>query len=222
MRTRQALGISMISSLLTVVAVIALLMTNQAAAAQRPVPTSAPVSDPQLPDSPVSKSVGTRAPNVPEAPQAGTAYLHIAGSAFVPMYWDTKPVYDYGGCTYGDATASPSRIIYNLPIILPYGSTITQIRFYYKDSSDSNSTLRLREMDDGQSLVDIASVNSTGSSDYGNATVELTHTVDYVNYSYVLQWYANVAGSTMELCGVRIRYTPPSIFGVALPAILRD
>ena len=220
MRTRQIVGISVLSSVLTLLAVFVLLQAGGTVLAQRPVPTPATiVAPPQDPDGQAGRP---HSPAQPEAPQAGVVYQHIAGSTFVPLYWDAKPVYDYGGCTYGDATATPSRVIYNLPVILPPGSTINYLRYYYKDTSASDSTVRLREMDDGQSLVDIATVSSAGNSGYGNGTVHFTHTVDYVNYSYVIQWYANVAGSTMELCGVRIGYTPPSIFGVALPAVIKN
>lgn len=220
MRTRQIVGISVVSSVVTLLAVFALLHASGTVQAQRPVPT--PTTTAALPQDPDSQAHRPHIPAQPEAPQAGVMHQHIAGSAFVPMYWDAKPVYAYGGCTYGDATATAGRVIYNLPVILPPGSTINSLRFYYKDTSASDSTIRLREMDDGQNVVDIATVSSAGNSGYGNETVNFTHTVDYVNYSYVIQWYANVAGSTMELCGVRIGYTPPSIFGVALPAIIKN
>ena len=47
---------------------------------------------------------------------------------------------------------------------------------------------------------------------FGFVTLDLSHQVDYIDFSYVLQWYATVAGSSMQLCGVRIAYTPPALF----------
>jgi hypothetical protein len=179
-------------------------------------------SDPPAPGSPVSGSTKLKAPVELEALGAGTVYLHIAGSTFTPLYGATNPQYVYGGCTYS-ASASSADAYYNFPLMLPPGSTITYLRFYYNDTSASDSSLRIRQMDDGAGFSDIAIVSSSGSAGLGNSTVTgLNHVVDYVNYSYVLQFSANVAGSSMQLCGARIGYIPPGIFGVALPVIRKD
>ena len=37
-----------------------------------------------------------------------------------------------------------------------------------------------------------------------------------------MQYYQPIAGTTMQLCGFRIAYTKPGIFGVALPAVLKN
>jgi hypothetical protein len=222
MRMNQTIGIGSMSSALMLAAVIALLVSSGAVVAQQAELTPVEAADPQIPGSPVPVSSNFKSPKELEALGAGPTFIHIAGSTFTPLYGDTNPQYVFAGCTYADS-ASTAHAIYNFPLTLPNGSTITSLRFYYNDTSASDGTLRLREMDDGNNFNEIAVVSSTGSSGLGYNTVTgLTHVVDYVNYSYVLQYYANVIGSTMQLCGVRIGYIPPGIFGVALPIVQKN
>ena len=96
------------------------------------------------------------------------------------------------------------------------------MRFYYYDTSASDSTLRIRQMNDGDEWVDVASLDSTGTGGLSYRSVSgLDYDLDYTNYSYVLQYQGNVIGATMRFCGVRIGYTTPNAYGVALPAIIR-
>ena len=54
------------------------------------------------------------------------------------------------------------------------------------------------------------------------SSIDFDHTLDYINYSYVLQWQGNVVGDTMQLCAVRIGYTPPLGQIGLLPTMLRQ
>lgn len=161
------------------------------------------------------------APNAPkesDAPQAGTYYLHISGSVFVPIYSVTTFVYDGSGCLH----ISGGSNFLQFPLELPYGSTVTQLRLYYKDTNAANNgTLWLAQYDDGLGFTNIVTATTTGNAGWGTATVNLNQVPDYVNYSYTLLWSSPVADSSMQLCGFRVAYTPPSIFGVALPLILK-
>jgi hypothetical protein len=223
MNTRQTIAISVLSSLLTLITVSALLFGSGTVVAQQPVPAPVKTADPQPPELPVQGSRDSQSPAVPEAPDAGTVYIHIAGSAFTPLYGDTDttPV-NAAGCIYS-AGASSSHAAYNFPVILPPGSIINSVRFYYNDTSALGGSLVFREMDDGNSFSNVSAMVSTGAAGLGYTTVTgLNYALDYVNYSYVLEYYANVTGSTIQLCGVRIGYTPPSIFGAAIPVVLNS
>lgn len=69
----------------------------------------------------------------------------------------------------------------------------------------------------------MAAALSSGNSGFGfQIAMGPNHLVDYSNYRYVLFFYAGETGENMQLCGARIMYTPPSIFGVALPTILEN
>jgi hypothetical protein len=147
--------------------------------------------------------------------------MHLSGSAFIQMYSDVEYTYYSGGCVYHSA-GSASHTFMNLGLILPAGSRINSMRFYYYDTSALDSTLRLRQMNDGDEWVDVASIDSIGTAGLSYRSVSgLDYLVDYTNYSYVLQYQGNVIGNTMRFCGVRIGYTPPSIFGSAVPYVSR-
>jgi hypothetical protein len=149
-------------------------------------------------------------------------YMHVAGSTFVPLYKGTDPTYAAGGCTYS-ASANVGDAYFNFPLMLPPGSRINSLRFYYNDTAATDGTLRIRRMDDGNPYSEVTTVSSTGSGGIGYSSVTgLNYEVDYSNYSYVLQYFATVTGSTMQLCGARVGYTPPGIFGVALPSVKRN
>jgi hypothetical protein len=162
------------------------------------------------------------APNAPkevEAPQAGTNYLHISGSVFVPLYSSTTFAYSGSGCIY--FTGGGNNFL-QFPLELPYNSTITQLRLYYKDTNaGSNATLYLAQYDDGLGYTYIVTVTSSGSGGWGTNTVSLSQVPDYVNYSYTLLWVSPVADSSLQLCGFRVAYAPPPIFGAALPLITK-
>jgi hypothetical protein len=53
-------------------------------------------------------------------------------------------------------------------------------------------------------------------------TSEFTHTVDYTNYSYVVNWRPNDTGSDMQLCGFRIYYYPPTAGVAFLPTVFKN
>jgi hypothetical protein len=159
------------------------------------------------------------APEAIDAPQAGTSYVHVSGSVFVPLYSSTAFSYGGSGCIY---FAPSSSYFLQAPLELPYGSTITQLRLYYKDANaGANGTLYLAQYDDGLGYTYVVTAPTTTQSGtgWGTTTVNTNIVPDYVNYSYTLLWVSPVADSTLQLCGFRIAYTPPPVFGVALPLI---
>ena len=154
-------------------------------------------------------------PEDPDSPDATTRYIHVAGTAFIP-YWDpVEPKYAGGGCVYYTGTYKYSTF----PLELPYGSTVTQLRLYFKDTNANNGIIYLTQYDDGNSYTEIISTTTSGSSGVGYTSVSLSLPLDYVNYSYSLMWQANVGDASMQLCGARIAYTPPPFSEVAMPLV---
>ena len=216
MNTKRIIGISFLTTVTTIMVVLAIFLLTSVSLAQSPGPGQAPITGV---DSDIQAGSSGIFENEPNQLLAGTAYLHLSGSSFTQMYSDVDYTYYSGGCVYHSA-GSASHTFMNLGLIIPFGSRINSLRFYYYDTSTSDSTLRLRQMNDGDEWVDVASVNSSGTPGLSYSTVSgLDYSVDYVNYSYVLQYQGNVIGNTMRLCGVRIGYTPPGVFGLALPFV---
>lgn len=220
MSTKRAIGISVLSSLLTLAVAMALLASSRTAIAQDPESTPVTVAAPQSPEPLSPDSNDVTQPAAPEAPDAvaATSYQHVSGSVFVPL-WDTaQAVYAGSGCKY----LTGSNLFLNSPLNLPYKSTVTQLRLYYKDTSASNGTLWLARYDDGLAYTYLITLTTTGSGGWGTATASANLLLDYDNYSYTLVWSsAGVASPSLQFCGFRVGYTPPSIFGVALPVLTK-
>ena len=140
-----------------------------------------------------------------EAPElATTQYLHVAGSAFVPLYADSGVTYGSKGCTY---MANATHLFMNYSLDLPNNAIVTYVRLYFNDTAATDGTLHLAQYDDGASYSYLATVTTSGSSGLGSATLTgLNIPLDYVNYNYVMYWMPGVSGNTMQLCGFRVGY----------------
>lgn len=219
MKAKVVVGISFLTTITTLVAVLAIFSLASVSRAQAPQPdqgTAPVVAEP-------GGDIRVESPGPVEdkldAAQAGIQYLHLSGSSFIQMYSDVEYTYYSGGCVYHSA-GSAAHTFMNLGLILPAGARINSMRFYYYDTSATDSTLRLRQMNDGDEWVDVTTLNSTGTGGLSYRSISgLDYLVDYTNYSYVLQYQGNVIGNTMRFCGVRIGYTPPGVFGVAIPYV---
>jgi hypothetical protein len=139
------------------------------------------------------------------------AWFRVAGTALKPR--DSDALYQPaggGGCFYAE---SGPHLVYNYPLSLPHGSTLKYFRLYYNDTSASDSTAYLTVYDLYGSIVQEWSVSSSGSLGNGyNTTAEITHVVDYWNYSYMINWRASTTGSAMQICGFRVYYRSVEIF----------
>ncbi len=214
-----------IVSAVLVVALAAVLLLGGGAALANRLPQT-PVQDTNSPDGGDAPIVDAGQPTVdspddlaadPAAPQAITRYTHISGSVFQTLYGTTQFAYGGSGCVYASGGGNPYL---NHPVELPYDSTVTQLRLYYKDTNASaNAHLWLARYDDGLSFTYIVTATTAGSAGWGTATVSLNRQLDYDNYSYTMVWSQPVADSTLQLCGYRIGYTSPVTFGMALPTL---
>lgn len=214
MRSRNILLTALLSSLITVLLIAAVFFGVGKTFASY---TS------QEGDPSVSDSGSMESPNVPEDEEAilGTEYLHVAGYAFKP--YDSTITYAHGtnGCVY---TTSGFTLFYE--INLPVGSTITGLTLYYRDTHPSDGgLLRLYRYNDG--LDQYTYTSSHVNSEDGCAALACSSSVDlniYVqpsDYSFGLLWNQNSNDNTLQLCGFRLTYTTPDIFGAALPLIKR-
>jgi hypothetical protein len=149
----------------------------------------------------------------------GGNFWSVAGSTFVNIYSGFETSYGAGGCLYH--SSGTGGAYFNAPVTLPYASTITSVRFYYYDNTDLyDSTLELREYDYSGAYTSLLSLSSSGKPGYSFIdSALLSLPVNYSANNYVLHYSDNYIGASMRLCGVRIGYTPPGIFGAALPII---
>lgn len=142
--------------------------------------------------------------------RGGTTISHrITGSALRPR--DSVVNFNInssGGCIYALDNAFDT---FNTPIWLPQGTQVNQVRMYYNDTSDSNSTAWFTVYDLYGEIVSEWAVSSSGNFGNGfNDTALIDHVIDYNMFSYLINWRPSVAGTTMQLCGFRIFHTPPS------------
>jgi hypothetical protein len=139
---------------------------------------------------------------VPEEPQATITYFkNYSGVAFQPRDSDTG--YDYFG---SGCISSKGADYFVLNLQLPTGAVIDFFRMYYYDSSTANARMYLTWYNGQGGYSDLAYIDSSGSAGYGSVGGATNYTVDPVKQSINLIWRPNTTGSSMALCGVRIRY----------------
>lgn len=81
---------------------------------------------------------------------------------------------------------------------------------YYYDTSASNTTGWFTVYDLYGNIVQEWSVSSSGDVGYSfSDSAVIDHTIDHSTYAYLLNWRPNATGSTLQLCGFRVFYTPP-------------
>ncbi|MBN1641111.1 MAG: hypothetical protein JXA09_07735 [Anaerolineae bacterium] len=169
---------------------------------------------------PPDQPAGVDAADV-EAAATYNAYLRVAGSALRPresnVGWDSSAS---GGCLF--ASSGDMYTVFNTPVYLPQGATVKYMRLYYNDTSASNANAWFSVYDLYGDLVAEWNASSSGNTgeDY-RTTSEFTHTVDYDQYSYLLNWRPNDLGSDMQVCGFRLYYrAPPG--AVYLPLVTKE
>lgn len=220
---------------LMVAAVAAIWSVAQPAAAQGTPPkagfglTTTPT--PQPGDGPVTKSSSravASADNGPDArrasvnaPAATFSYYRLLGTAFNVRTTATTYAYNFNGCIYLTG-GSDNRLM--APLLIPDGSIIKYLRIYYIDESvGTNLTAFLTRYQPGVTSEDLITVDSTGASGYGTTlSDEITHTVDLTAWAYTVIIAPNANNVTNSICGIRVAYYAPSIFGVALPLIQKQ
>jgi hypothetical protein len=144
----------------------------------------------------------------------------VAGSVFLPANSDYSYQYGNSGCL-----KSNSPGYWRASVNLPDGSVAKYLYINYKnDMYSANSTAYLTKYKSNGDYVDLASVNSrnyttTNVGYFLDLSGEFTETIDNLQYSYTFIWSGS---TTQRLCAVRVGYYRPSVFGVALPLVLKQ
>lgn len=174
--------------------------------------------------SPADNTASLNRDDVLDGPNAPDALIswRVTGSALKPREDDVSyTINSSGSCGY--VSAGDASTVWHITPVLPQGAVVDTLRMYYYDTSNSNSSAWFTIYDLYGTIVDEFSVSSVGNSGNSfNDSVQINHTVDYSVYSYLLNWRPGVTGSTMQLCGFRIFYTPPFFTAGFLPAVVKD
>ena len=229
MKISQIVLTSVVSSLVIVAMMLAFWSLGGMVAAQKPTPGSGdatfrtatplpPNGDGQL------ASESSRKPPMPETgPDAANqlnlsfSYYKVIGTTFQPRMSTSTYSYTSNGCMYQNGGTD---LRFQAPLVLPEGSEIKYVRIYFQDTVAQDMTVWLTRYEPGQANLDLVSVHSSGSGGYGTALSTLiTQTVDMASYAYVLTWGTGTTTSGNQICGVRVAYYAPSIFGAFLPLI---
>ncbi len=143
-------------------------------------------------------------------PITDPVFHRIAGSNFTPR--DSVATFSYlgGGCMHRDSNVGDSWFTHEVQ--LPHGAEIDFLRVLFYDNSatyDINSELWAFDGAGGTNLI--AEADSSGTPGYSSeGSGFFSHIVDNLNESLVL--VASIqggVGSSLALCGVRIRYQLP-------------
>lgn len=232
MKISQIVLTGVVSSLVIVAMLAAFWTRGGTAAAQIPTPDSAdalsptatplpPNGDGQLASEPNRKPpIPETGPDAPNQPDVSFSYYKVIGTVFQPRESTSTYAYTTDGCMYQNGGGV---FRFQAPLILPEGSEIKYVRIYYLDTAATDMTVWLTRYEPGQANLDLLSVKSTGSGGYGTVLSALiSETVDMATYAYVLTWGTSTATSANQICGVRVAYYAPSIFGTFLPVIRKN
>lgn len=175
-------------------------------------------------DEPIYIGNGPTMPTQPDVIEADLArspqphfsedqFFSIPGSVLVPRTSSAYKQYTSSGCvriTSGDLFLTTS-------LNLPSGSNIIGFRLYYRDNNPNASVQAwITAYESGVSATDLALITSIDGLTSRWADVD--HVVDTLHNSYAINVRLNDYNN-LDVCGIRVTYTPPSIFGLGMPII---
>ncbi|MBK9714878.1 MAG: hypothetical protein IPO81_26825 [Kouleothrix sp.] len=157
-----------------------------------------------------------------QATQPFFSYYQVAGATLRGRDSTTAFAYDGLGCTH---TTSGGDIL-NTELHIPDGSLIKYLRIYFIDTSTTGSVRGfLTRYTPGQNTSDLvfADLGVAAAPGWGFVvSSELNETVDNSAYAYTLIGWPSAAGTTLQVCGVRIAYYAPATGGVYVPLVKKD
>jgi len=175
---------------------------------------------------------------MPDASMRGEVAAAAApsgGATAYRTYWGNEFLSTHSNLTYASsgpaiyALALQGSFAFKLPVDLPNGSEVNSITIYLVDNSAGNNmTIRFYSIYPTTSTqYELTSASTAGlPTNPGVQTVTMSGApitiIDTVNYAYALVYEPVITGSLHQMVGARIQYIPPSIFGVALPTILKN
>jgi hypothetical protein len=154
-------------------------------------------------------------------PAAAEAYLRISGSALKPRDSDAEWASGAdGGCIY--VSGGNSEVVFNAPLSLTQGSTVTMLRMYVNDTSVESCIGWFTAYDwSGHIAFEWAVQSNTAAGETWFDVDIPDQVIDYGAYSYVVNWRPQDVGPGMQLCGFRIYYNPPGGLKY-MPAVMRN
>jgi hypothetical protein len=235
MKARSSVVTTIVSSVVVMAVASALWSFSGTARAQQPPQTSADAAPPttvplsstgdgkQEGQPPAADWILEAGPDFPQGttgPAAAFTYHNLLATAFRPRQSSTLYQYSGSGCINLTGGTDPR---FQAPLLLPEGAVIKYLRIYYNDTTTENLTAWITRYQPGVSNADLTVVTSTGNTGYGTAlSAEITHTVDLVGWTYTLIWGPAEVVPGLSLCGVRVTYYAPSIFGSFMPLVQRN
>ncbi len=156
----------------------------------------------------------------PEGVDATFKYYTVSGATLRGRSSTATYTYASLGCIY-----SPDYSVLNTELHIPDNATIKYLRMYYYDAS---TTARPRGYITyyypGSTATDLVTISDTAmdplTPGYGFVvSSEVTHTVNNVTNAYTLIGWPSAAVNNIMICGLRVAYYDPVVYGVALPLI---
>lgn len=162
-------------------------------------------------------------PATNEASGLQTYYKRVAGWNFMPLASTTNYVGLNPGCMARIDSAGLGTFVYDLQ--LPHGAILDYLSLYYFDQSPAKITVSILAFNGAGGSSTIETLESAGSGGYGaTGSGVFSHVVDNYNESLLIQAEIPEPGSTLQLCGVRLRYQfdistnyLPSVLNMAAP-----
>jgi len=223
MKIKLVVFVSVISSFLMIIAMVALGAFAGKVFAQNPNPPTGERSP--LTTSHDNTILADR-PDEGKSVSATWSYYFILGNQLIPFGKNSSTIYTNNtslGCMslMGINSAGAS-----FPLNIPQGSVIKYVRIYYIDNSYINDmTVSLTTYSDpGGSIVytHLVRVKSTGYAGSGTAlSSEITHTFDNT-IPYSIFYTQEEMDGNLQICGVRIAYYAPTLYGQFLPSIQKN
>ncbi len=224
MQTRQVFLLCLTLCLIIVLWMFVVSPGANTVSAQGPVSTEGDRSGPKPPKTPLT-DVGApdsrnSATQSPQSPNATFSYYFVSGATLMPRDSGTGRNDGNSGCAY---TVGGADRFMNTELHLPDGSIVKYLRLFTLDNDTTyNVSGYITRYNVGTSTDDLVSVSSSGSGGLGSwLSPEITHTVDNFGYAYVLIGWPGTSSSTVQLCGLRVAYYAPSIFGAFMPLIVK-
>jgi hypothetical protein len=172
------------------------------------------------PDDNIPQSPGL----APSEPQATFTYYTVSGPELQPRTTTNVQVYNANGCIYM-STGTSTGLLTGTGLHIPDDSVIKYIRLYYNDTNASAGVdAFLTRYAPGSGTADLISTGSTNAYSGGYGFVvsnEITHTVNNDIYAYMLYGWPDANVSSLQVCGIRVAYYAPPLFGLFLPSITR-
>ena len=129
----------------------------------------------------------------------------LSSEAFVPGsnvdYFNT---YGTGGAYINSGSGALVA-----PVNLPDGAVVTMFTAYFYDGSNSDMSVALQRQGWASSYSSMASVSSSGTPGYYNAsdTTIFSPTIDNTQYGYLIYAYTAAWDANLKIKGVVIQYT---------------